>query len=709
MLENDIDVRTAKRGKNERQGVHNWHPYYAGYSENFVEDILDFMGADGDTIVLDPWMGSGTTALVCQKRGIKSIGIEINPVMVIFSKAKSVRILDFDINEICISILDYTSDVSLSEDEYLNNEDTLQYLNKKSLNSLNKLQLAIDEISKRLSGILSDPVLIDSIKSFFYSVLFRCLRTVGNFKKGRNPTWLVNEVPELLSEEVDINQLFHQFVESMINDLQKSFDNISEECPLPTIYEGNCKRMDLNDGSVNYIITSPPYLTRIDYAVSTKPELLFLGYKSDFEFDTIRRATMGAPVISDKNIEINETWGNLVFSFLNKVKNHETKAAKSYYLPIYLQYFRDAYEALAEIYRVLKPNGQACLVVQSSYFKEVEAKLGDMYVEMASSLGLEAQIIKREEIKQHIAHVNTKSSKYVKNKIYYEDAVLLRKRVNEMSDYSSHRDQVLRVEGADTRAVGVEQALMKAFERFLFTKEVPFISFGIMTAEELAKAFYEFPIIVKSILASVNVAARAIKRDLDISVDTYGLKLTKEKAALLAGYIKPMLPNELAIPAICELDRWFYVDKEIRKFKGSWEKAVLKALIDNATTNDFKKVKFKCDEQDYELDAAHPSKGSIKIGIDVKRIEARQDIHKRADEIINKARKFKKTFPEGSFYAIVYYPFATDHLSLQTRLEDSHIDGIFFAAEVYSSIEQQAKFLLSKENLLQDEILKDED
>ncbi|MEH7075802.1 DNA methyltransferase [Neobacillus drentensis] len=702
-------IRTAKRGKNERNGVHKWHPYYAGYSENFVDDILEFLKATPDSIVLDPWMGSGTTALVSQKKGIKALGIEINPVMVIFSNAKSAKLLEFDIKGICFDILDYSSNVSLTEDEFLNNEDASEYINKKYLNSLNKIRLAIDETCKKLGKTLFDLDLLDSVKSFFYSALFRCLRTVGNFKKGKNPTWLVNEVPEVVAEEVNVNKLFSQYVVSMIHDLQNTYDDIFyKECPNPSILEGDSRNMPIEEESVDLIVTSPPYLTRIDYAVSTKPELLFLG-KNFFGFDKIRRATMGAPVIADKNIQVNQKWGEVVLSFLKEVENHPTKASRSYYLPIFLQYFRDMYDSINEIRRVLKPNGKACLVVQSSYFKDIEAKLGDMYVDMATSLGFEAEIIKREEIRNHIAHVNSKSSQYVKNKVYYEDAVLLRKRVNEVSDYSSHREQVQRVDGVENRISTVEEALLKAFDGFIFTKEVPFINFGNMTAEELARAFSEYPIIVKSILATVNVAGRAIKRDLEINIDTYGNKLAMEKASILAGYIKPMLPNELAIPAICELDRWFYVDKEIRKFKGSWEKAVLNALIENGTTKDFKKIKFICDEEEYEIDAAHPTSSPYKIAIDVKRIEAKQDSHKRADEIVNKARKFKKVYPKGSFYAIIYYPFTSEHINLQTRLKDANIDGVFFATESYSSIEQQAKFILSKENLLKVDIAEDEE
>jgi len=41
---------------------------------------------------------------------------------------------------------------------------------------------------------------------------------------------------------------------------------------------------------------------------------------------------------------------------------------------------------------------------------------------------MEAEIIKRDCVRHHLANVNSKSSKYVENKIYYEDVVLIRKK-----------------------------------------------------------------------------------------------------------------------------------------------------------------------------------------------------------------------------------------------------------------------------------------
>jgi hypothetical protein len=82
-------LSSAKRKKNEKSGIHSWHPYYAGYSESFVQSALSYLNLSGSELVLDPWSGSGTTQLVCAKKGIQALGIDINPVMSIFSNAKT--------------------------------------------------------------------------------------------------------------------------------------------------------------------------------------------------------------------------------------------------------------------------------------------------------------------------------------------------------------------------------------------------------------------------------------------------------------------------------------------------------------------------------------------------------------------------------------------------------------------------------------------
>jgi len=152
------------------------------------------------------------------------------------------------------------------------------------------------------------------------------------------------------------------------------------------------------------------------------------------------------------------------------------------------------------------------------------------------------------------------------------------------------------------------------------------------------------------------------------------------QAAAIAGYLKPFLPQELAVPALSELDRFFFVDKEVRARKGRWEQTIVESL-NKQSRYTFKKRRFEVGKESFEIDAAAPETGKIEVAIDVKRIEARRDIHKRADEIINKATKFKKKHPKALFAAVVYYPFTSEHVNVQSRLESRYIDAVCFASQ----------------------------
>ena len=66
----------------------SWYDYYAGYSPEFVQDVLKYLDLKNDAVVLDPWNGSGTTTQVAEDYGCITIGYDINPVMVIVAKAR---------------------------------------------------------------------------------------------------------------------------------------------------------------------------------------------------------------------------------------------------------------------------------------------------------------------------------------------------------------------------------------------------------------------------------------------------------------------------------------------------------------------------------------------------------------------------------------------------------------------------------------------
>jgi hypothetical protein len=247
------------------------------------------------------------------------------------------------------------------------------------------------------------------------------------------------------------------------------------------------------------------------------------------------------------------------------------------------------------------------------------------------------------------------------------------------------------------RVTIIASSLREAFKEFIHKEEIDIIVFSEITAKQLAQRIMNFPNILKPLLVSTNIAARAIERDLGIkNLDTYETHLTQENAFAIAGYLKPFLPDSLPLPTLTEIDRIMFEDKEIRKIKGQWEKLVTKSLNSN-TNYVFKKSRFLHGNQSFELDAAaKDTSNKVIFAVDIKRIEARRDIHKRTDEIANKATHYKAIFPQAKFGAIIYYPFITEHGNIRDRLHSNNIDSVVFAGASDESVKNAVLLLLSK-------------
>ncbi|MBQ3922468.1 MAG: hypothetical protein II707_04155, partial [Spirochaetales bacterium] len=80
--------RIMQFNKNKQEPVHRWYPFVEGYSKEFIKSII----AENDNrrieCCLEPFSGSGTTALELQNLGIKCYSFEINPLMYLIGKVK---------------------------------------------------------------------------------------------------------------------------------------------------------------------------------------------------------------------------------------------------------------------------------------------------------------------------------------------------------------------------------------------------------------------------------------------------------------------------------------------------------------------------------------------------------------------------------------------------------------------------------------------
>lgn len=257
--------------------------------------------------------------------------------------------------------------------------------------------------------------------------------------------------------------------------------------------------------------------------------------------------------------------------------------------------------------------------------------------------------------------------------------------------YSNHREQFLGAAYPDERSEGMLASLTSAFDSHVESRQVEYILFDEIPVETLAKAFFNCPNLIKAISSSVNLESRVVKHELEMNSDTFTKSISTDTAGILAGYINAMHSKEMTVSALVELGRCFWTDKQMCKNKCKWEKK-----IPNASALKFKKHKILFGSEEYELDATTPEAGeNIDLGIDVKRIEAKQYIHKRIDEFVNKASKFKACLPTSNFFAVVYYTFPFNPTNLQTRNASSDINRVFFTDESIFSIQSTVEHLSS--------------
>ncbi len=84
--------------RSSRSSKDSIYPYYAGFSDEFVVDALEWV-AEGkrDPLLLDPWNGAGTTTRVGSQQKKRTIGLDLNPVMVLVANAELVSAVDADV------------------------------------------------------------------------------------------------------------------------------------------------------------------------------------------------------------------------------------------------------------------------------------------------------------------------------------------------------------------------------------------------------------------------------------------------------------------------------------------------------------------------------------------------------------------------------------------------------------------------------------
>lgn len=409
-------IRSPKRRPRSQPSRADWFRYYADFSAEFVQDIISHLDLSPGATLLDPWLGGGTTAEIAAAKGLRFKGYDINPVMLLVSRARTIPTSAApQIPNVIDSVRrSYKQNIKNVMKSCASTDPLEQWLQPASARAFRLLERSVETTLFERRESLGMPLWrradqASPLLALFYVGLFRTLRYFISDFQSSNPTWIkVSDGGERI--QVSSERLLNRFrkeAESLLKSIS------AETQVMPSVSNRRCGisrasslRLPVTSGSIDAAVSSPPYCTRIDYVQATLPELAVIGYPNGTVTRRLREQMIGTPTI-DKCVSYDsDQWGKTCLRFLSAVQRHSSKASSTYYLKYYRQYFASVFGSLREIDRVLKKGGQCVLVVQDSYYKEIKNDLPSIIIEMATRLGW---ALRREEafhVRQTLAGVN---------------------------------------------------------------------------------------------------------------------------------------------------------------------------------------------------------------------------------------------------------------------------------------------------------------
>lgn len=404
-------------------------PYYAGYSSTFTKGLIGSLGLKEDAILLDPWNGAGTTTRIAAELRHTVIGCDLNPAMVLIAKADLLSPRESpSLYPLAVEV----SKVAEQQASIIDSRDPLcQWLIPSSAAVVRSIerQLSRTLVSSDCSIVI--PALVDfgpisPLAAMMYLALFRAMRRILSPFRGSNPTWIRRPVTQAHRLRPDRRTVIDAFT-SEVSLLATNLANrqVDELKGLVTISlnRADSRRLPIGDQEVDFVVTSPPYCTRIDYAVATAIELAVLGVGEE-SFDDLRRSLLGTSTVPTALGENGyPPWGESCTRFLESVRSHTSKASACYYYKNHLQYFRGLYQSIGEISRVTRSGGGLFVIIQDSYYKDIHNDLPATFTEMASTHGF--SLVRREDFSSatSMANVNPRARQYCRKRMTTESVL----------------------------------------------------------------------------------------------------------------------------------------------------------------------------------------------------------------------------------------------------------------------------------------------
>ncbi len=397
----------SNRLEPEDRAAHDWYRFVLSYPPHLVREYLLRFGADRTTRVHDPFCGTGTTPVECKKLGIPSVGIEAHPLS----------------HFACETKLDWSPDPDRLEREALAvAEKSLGILDSQGITDDPQPNLIHDvQTPVGLLGLPPEQMKLLLANSISELPLHKTLTLLGVIQQAHNGNnhmklalakALVSSISNLhFGPEVGVGKPKYDapvvstwlgLVVQMARDLRilKS----RPETPA-VVHHGDSRDLSrlIRPGSIDAVITSPPYPNEKDYTRTTRLESVLLGFIQDKQsLQALKRTMLRS---NTRGVYKTDTDDTLVAHHpeiqrialdieSRRIEMNKTSGFERLYARVTKLYFGGMMRHLADLRPLLRPGASLAYVVgdQASYLR-VMIRTGQILASIADELGYSVERI----------------------------------------------------------------------------------------------------------------------------------------------------------------------------------------------------------------------------------------------------------------------------------------------------------------------------
>lgn len=351
--------------QNKTTPTYNWFYYKEGFSRDLVWKTLEELKIEKGSTVLDPFCGTGTTLLAAKQAGYNSIGFDVLPLGVLASKVKledgyDMEKLEREVGR--INSLKFGNPETKTVD--IGFLDMRKVFPRYALRDIPYFKEKIMEVEDEKN------------RNFLLLGLISIVGQASNVIKDGGVLKIVKK-----QHLPPVRHLLKNKLKRMLGDLKKNTHKGDAEW---SVRQGDARKLPLEDGQIDILLTSPPYLNYVDYTKVYALELSLL-VSSTRELEYLRKRTMRSHVGAECNEDdmlyrLDETDG-IATSTAGKTP------------PIVEGYLNDICKSITEAARVLKKGGHAVYVVANAALPEITVDVDIALADMAQKTGLHVEDI----------------------------------------------------------------------------------------------------------------------------------------------------------------------------------------------------------------------------------------------------------------------------------------------------------------------------